>query len=180
VLIAFDLDGVLLDSLNVVRVGYTRAGVRPPEDIFAYEGINWISEQVGTRRVDAVRERKNKYYLSHIHSAPKLPPYRVACKLASEGHYLVVLSAAPRGTIEALENSLKDWPFIAGRDGVRTPEKMLILKELNTGTANLIHTRGIKPVYIDDQDHALSVPLSWRFIKYRDQTETALWKEITR
>lgn len=166
-LVVFDLDGVVLDSRDVVLAAYREAGATPPEDVLALEGVPWLLRQCGSRAPD-VYARKNSAYIRMLYEghAQLLPPYRVAHRLRSQSHRVGVLTAAPHGTIDALRTRYDDWPFDWWGEALRTPAKMKILERNRGG------------VYIDDQDRLVNVPSGWRFIRYDGQDEETLYEEV--
>lgn len=54
-LLAFDLDGTLLDTREAVRHAYVLAGVTPPDDWWGQPWTQWLSDP-------AVHQRKNEIY----------------------------------------------------------------------------------------------------------------------
>lgn len=54
-LIAFDLDGTLLDTRAAVREAYVQAGVIPPDDWWGQPWTQWLSDPVA-------HQRKNEIY----------------------------------------------------------------------------------------------------------------------
>lgn len=178
-LVAFDLDGVLVDSVQVVRDAYLGAGVEAPENIFALEGVDWITPQLdpdygddNTLVIRDIRRMKNVKYLRDIGKARLLPPYRVARRLRRSGHTCVILSGAPVGAIDQVQRRHGwTWPFVAGMDGLRTSVKQTIMLSLarDLGPQE-------RPVYVDDQE--VMVPEPWRLVWYRGQSEDELMEEM--
>lgn len=169
--VMFDLDGVLVDTAGVIRWAYAQAGVRPPENILATEGTDWVARQLGVPPVDdqvtKVRAIKHSWYLTGLRFAPTLPGLSVAGRLRFEGHTVGVLTGAPRGTIDVMKSTYPWWCFDPSIDSIRTPAKMELLDKLNpTG------------VYVDDQERLVDVPPGWRFVRYVGQSEDELYKQV--
>lgn len=172
-IVAFDLDGVIIDTMELVRECYMRAGVIPPDDILSHPGHKWLFEQVGTGDVSAVYARKNKNYLTELARGrvKLLPPFWTAVKLASVGYTTIVLSAAPKGTEKILPAVLPVWPFKRIHCGILAEEKMSVL--------NLDpHACG---VYIDDQPlpRGVSMATNFFYLGYDNQTTDELYDAIT-
>jgi len=160
VLVVFDLDGVVIDSHDLVMSSYRRAGADPPDDILSYEGVDWCSPDV--------KRRKDVFYLRSVHTVPLLSGWHTAVRLRRLQHDVRCLSGAPIGTLSRLQWRLDDlWPFSSlSLDGTRTPVKMEILRNWGEG------------VYVDDQTKLVDVPDGWRFVHYTGQRLNELVKEI--
>lgn len=169
--VMFDLDGVLVDTAEVIRRAYVHAGVRPPENILAQEGTNWVARQLKVAsddpQVTRVRALKHSWYLSGLRTAPALPGLTVAGRLRFEGHTVGVLTGAPRGTINVMKSTYPWWCFDPCDERLRTPAKMKLLAQLAPAG-----------VYVDDQDRLVDLPPGWRFVHYVGQTEDELHEEV--
>jgi hypothetical protein len=183
VLVAFDLDGVLIDSSQLVRDAYAHVGLRAPVDVLTCENVDWITPQLACAPEERAATRiklhdgKDEYYVARVAQARKLPPWYAACRLARRGHICIILTAAPRGTITALRHYRHMWPFTCAREGVRTLVKMTLLENLQP-VRRMIGS-GLPAAYVDDQPERYPVPAGWRFVRYQDQSEEELMKEIT-
>lgn len=165
----FDLDGVLIDSRHVILCAYRDAGVEPPEDILSREGDDWIP---GDREFAIMtRSRKNIAYMRRIRDDPltTLPPYALACQLATLGVHISVFSGAPYGTLEILRPRMPYWPFKMFSDGVKTPTKMSLIRTLPNAELG---------VYIDDQERFIDLPSNWTFVRYVGQDLETLRREV--
>ena len=156
-LCVFDLDGVVIDSLELVKTSYRQAGIVPPDDVFEREGVDWAPPEY--------KMRKDAFYVRGLRDVPWAPGLLVAQQLRELGYECVCLTGAPVGTLNRLRTRLgHEWPFTSSSlDGTRTPVKMKILAGWPGG------------VYIDDQTRLVDVPPGWRFIHYTGQD---LLKEI--
>lgn len=163
----FDVDGVLIDSANLIRLSYRMAGASPPDDVLARERTGWLAGQVGAALAPEIHRRKNGYYLRGLREVPFLPPLLTASHLALEGYEVGAVTAAPHGTIDALRRRIAPWPFVTATDGMRTSEKMRFLPVLAS-----------EGVYVDDQDRLIDMPDGWRFVHYVGQTNDQLYREI--
>jgi phosphoglycolate phosphatase-like HAD superfamily hydrolase len=171
--VVFDLDGCLIDTEGLIRQSYRDAGVEPPDNILAHEGTNWLANRYADQsEYVACLAHKNQAYLRHLANDPLwiLPPYDVAVRLWQGRHDVSLLSGAPVGAINILQNRRLSpcWPFhTLTRAGVRTPDKMKILTTFTRGG-----------VYVDDQARLVDVPDGWEFIHYRGQTADELYEEL--
>lgn len=166
--IVFDFDGVLVDSAPLIKQSYCAAGVSPPHNILAYEGVPWIERQVGSDNVDQVRRIKNINYLDGLLDVAVLAPYFASITLSS-AYNVGILSGAPPGSLRVFKSRLNIWPFSFALDGLRTPAKMDLLNTMRFGTIG---------VYVDDQPYAVDLPYCWTFIQYVGQDKNELCKEI--
>lgn len=171
--VVFDLDGVLIDTEDVVARCYEVAGATPPRPILAYEGSSWLVDQVGEDWARVIKSHKNEAYVNFIRSgaAPFLPGAFAARELAHEGHRVHIMTGAPSGTIAALKELWVDrlyggWPFGLTFDGMRTPDKMKAIRLINERSSGLVGA------YVDDQDKFIDLPHNWRFVHFADQEET--------
>lgn len=174
-IVIFDLDGVIIDSASVVRMAYERAGANPPNNILGQEGTGWLEDQLGPEFAPKVYARKNEIYRELIQrgQAPLLSGFYTAQKLMTQGYYVMLLTGAPTGTIDAMKRwvGVHSWPFDGAWDNTRTPEKMILMRKLALS--------GKTGVYIDDQDRFIDTPVSWKFIHYTQQNAETLYKDIT-
>jgi beta-phosphoglucomutase-like phosphatase (HAD superfamily) len=175
--VVFDLDGTVLDTEPIVRDAYRLAGAQPPDNILAYEGVDWLTAQVGNL-ANVTKLRKNRRYLEILRNphtdvaALKTSAYDLACELRAEGHVLVLLTGAPRDTIATIHQRLAlyrpDGPFTVARDRIRTPAKMTMIRQLNRDAG----------VYVDDQARYVDLPPGWRFVLYRGQSIDELRRDV--
>lgn len=164
--VAFDLDGCLIDSRELILRSYRDVCVDPPDDVLAYEGVNWLGDTYTVDEIVSIKRRKNARYLRHLtnDALPLLPALAVANRLSAEGCRCDVFTNAPNGTIEILKRRLVSWPFLLAVDGISTPARMRLLPQSG--------------VYVDDQDRLVNLPDRWCFVRYTTQTETQLYEEI--
>lgn len=168
--VVFDLDGVVIDTEEVVSRCYELAGATPPPLILAHENSDWLVRQCNGDHDAAgrIKLRKNTFYRNVLRSGGVdwLSGAPVAARLAKLGHRVHLLSGAPSGTIALVKELWPDafpqypWPFSLVTDGMRTPDKMKMIRLItNRSTGN----RG---VYVDDQTKFIDLPENWRFIHY--------------
>jgi phosphoglycolate phosphatase-like HAD superfamily hydrolase len=172
--IVFDLDGVVIDTGQVIARCYEAAGVTPPDNILAHENSDWLLRQcAGLRareRASEIRRQKNIFYQNMIRAGVVdwLPGAFVASELNQEGHRVHLLSGAPSGTISLVKERWsytfphRPWPFSLITDGMRTPDKMKTIALL----ARSSRSRG---VYVDDQDKFIDLPEGWGFVHVTDE-----------
>lgn len=167
--VVFDLDGVVIDTEDVVARCYEAAGATPPRPILAHEGSRWLTHQVGGRSDLALklREQKNKFYRNMLHAG--VVEWHTgafaASELHHEGHRVHLLSGAPSGTISIIKERWqisfphRPWPFSLVTDGMKTPDKMKTIRLL-------ARTSGSRGAYVDDQDKFIDLPDGWSFVHF--------------
>lgn len=186
--VVFDLDGVVIDTGQVIARCYEAAGVTPPDNILAHENSDWLLRQLGTGasvrlQVAEVRRCKNIFYQNMIRAGVVdwLPGAFVAAELNQEGHRVHLLSGAPSGTISLVKERWhhtfphRPWPFSLVTDGMRTPDKMKTIALL----AQSSRSRG---VYVDDQDRFIDLPEDWGFVHVTEELDNVgrLYTKILR
>lgn len=166
-MIVFDLDGVLIDTQELIRKAYRKAGANPPPDFFSLGHHDWIPEEI---RYD-VHVKKNREYLRRLRAGDYrvLPPWDTATMLweAGIGEMVGILSGAPRSTVEALQMSCPNWPFDFCRCAYLPEEKTDWLSGVYEGG-----------VYVDDQSY-VTMPEGWRRVLYTGQSPYDLYLEVT-
>lgn len=167
-LFVFDLDGVLLDTNEMIKDSYRQAGALPPDDVLGSEGTGWLEAQFGVTEAQNIRARKSQLYLDSIaQQIPDiLPPFIVAQWLYASGHKLWMLTAAPPGTAELFTRYYVKKPrmFETVIDNIRITDKMAFIRA---------HA-SITGVYIDDQRRSevdCCLPDQWRFVQYSGEDE---------
>ena len=163
-MIAFDLDGCLIDSENLIRQAYRDAGAEPPPGFLALGHHDWIT---GDRA--AVHARKDAAYLQRLAAEPfaPLPPWRAAEQLYDAGHVVGLLTSAPAGTVRVLMRRMVSWPFTIACDALTPADKSAWLASAaDTG------------VYVDDQQYVIPPP-RWRFVHYTGQDAGELARQVT-
>ena len=184
--VVFDLEGVVIDTESVVARCYELAGATPPPSILAYEGSDWLHEQVNGRRdlVVEIKRRKNVLYQNVLRSGgvPWLTGALAAAQLARLGRRVHLLSGAPSGTISIVKELWSTgfpqhpWPFSLIIDGMKTPDKMKMIRLLSSRSS------GSHGVYVDDQTKFIDLPSHWRFVHFTREfgSPSVLVREILR
>lgn len=185
--VVFDVDGCLIDSQELIRQSYHEAGITAPENVLAYEGVDWLHNAVfarygeyvvdvhavmaARRETASIHNRKNENYLWHLarDELRTLPAYDVAVRLRQDGHHCYAYTGAPVGTLAVLEARLFKWPFSNGIDGITTSQRMRDLS-----------VTSVTGVYLDDQTRFVDVPAGWRFVHVTDQGADQLYEKIVR
>jgi len=157
--IAFDLDGVILDSELTIKQCYRSAGCMPPDNLFEMEGIPWLEEQVGVENAAHVKRTKDVFYAKAIFdmSVPANDDVWNAILHLRRFHPVHLLTGASFLSIDALRSVTREWPFVFAV-GKMTQARKLV-------TLGLLHGRVI---YIDDQPvpEGLHVPGNVKVIQY--------------
>lgn len=171
--VVFDLDGVVIDTEDVVARCYQMAGATPPSSILAHENSDWLVEQCDGRRhvASEIKRRKNMFYLNVLRSG--VVSWRAgafaASELHAEGHRVHLLSGAPSGAVAAIKELWLDrfprWPFALATDGMRTPDKMKMIRLITDRSS------GARGAYVDDQDKFIDLPTNWRFVHFTDELD---------
>ena len=163
--IAFDLDGCLADTRQLIERAYRTAGAEPPEDFFSLGHHDWIEPD----RREQVHAAKNAAYLEALAREPVtlLPPWQAAERLRAEGRAVALLTGAPEGTIKVLEKRVPSWPFLIARSAATPQEKTAWLARMRQGA------------YVDDQQY-VTIPDGWRFVHWTGQDAGELYRQVTR
>jgi phosphoglycolate phosphatase-like HAD superfamily hydrolase len=160
-MVAFDLDGCLIDSEELIRQSYLDAGAEPPAGFLALGHHDWIA---GDR--EAVHARKDAAYLRRLAADPlTLLAWRTAEMLQKAGRAVVLLTGAPEGTIQVLAKRMESWPFMAALAALSPAGKAVWLAGAGGG------------VYVDDQSY-VRLPESWRFVQYAGQDACELYRQV--
>ncbi len=159
---AFDLDGVLVDSEEMIRECYRIAGAEPPDGFFSLGHHRWLEDE-------AVHAKKDAAYLRRIRAGrwSPLPSWQTARMLKEDGHVVSLISGAPPGTAQALDNAAPYWPFSEALCGLSATAKTLYMLSKPEGG-----------VYVDDQEY-VTVPRGWRRVLYTGQSAQDLYDEVT-
>jgi hypothetical protein len=158
--VVFDLDGVLLDSLEVIRTCYSLAGVRAgwlvqaPPNLFALEGQPWLEAQCGPTRAVEIKRYKDEYYADSIRKGlvPTNGDAWVAVNNLKSLHNdvrLHLFTGAAYSAIHALHTEFfrpGKWPFTSAIG------KLTLAKKVE-----MMHAFRDPCIYIDDQPHARCV-----------------------
>lgn len=183
--VVFDLDGVVIDTEDVVARCYEMAGATPPPSILAHENSDWLVRQCDGNHQAAheIKRRKNTFYRNVLRSGVVnwLPGAGAASLLYAEGHRVHLLSGAPSGTIAVVKELWREqfttypWPFSLTTDGMKTVDKMKTIR-LIAGRSS-----GNRGVYVDDQDKFIDLPIGWRFVHFVSRfSNVGLVREILR
>lgn len=165
----FDLDGVIIDSNDLIVRCYAEVGVAAPPNVLACEGRPWLAELVGGEaEADAVRRRKDVLYVRRVArgEAPLLSGAHAAVALAVAGINVHLLTGAPSGVADSLREVLVPWPFQAVMGKLSQSQKFSVMR-LFEG----------ERIYVDDQP--IREPQDGvRVVAYRRQSTEQLIEEI--
>lgn len=126
-LLAFDLDGVLIDSREANLKAYRIAGFEPPEDFYSRAWETFCSREI--------HDMKNMHFRDTASFVRRMPLMRLA--LATDSTVLSFCSA------EALTSLTRHLPVLQNLDirtGLRSEDKIRHLQRMG----------GIPGVYFDD------------------------------
>jgi phosphoserine phosphatase len=179
-IVFFDLDGVLLNTAELIKWAYKNAGVDPPDDMLGAENGDWLAEQTIKRdgdikRYHAVKAAKNREYVQAIHTAHPLSGLDAAMRLHVENVEIGIISGSPIGTMRALRRASPIiWRrFTSWHESYNGVYKRKVFFGLMNTTLNEIM------VYVDDQRTCEDVlPTGWRFVHYTGQRPQTLYDEI--
>lgn len=179
-LAAFDMDGVIADTKQLVLKAYRHAGVRMRNDQWGLPWQDWLPDAVGGSFADAceTHERKNKIYMTLLRKegVPLLPPAAVFLKMYYNSSVeLCLLTGASRAAATRILDEIGVDP-----DAITMGTGMSI-----SAKGALLSTRHRLPsqqwsVYVDDLHRGKSVAAGSRsrFIQYVGQTEQVLEDQI--
>jgi beta-phosphoglucomutase-like phosphatase (HAD superfamily) len=157
---AFDLDGVLIDTREAVRLAYRAAGVDMPDDAWGRPAFEWLPDLCG-KAAGRVHVRKNEYYPALLAEHGEVLEMALRARLLVEtGQPTGVLTGASSEATEAALALLRlrlgfEMPII--RTSCSRQDKIDTLAGLAV--------RYPQGVYVDDQD-GVTVPDGWRFEKW--------------
>lgn len=161
----FDLDGVVIDSEDVIIESYRRAGIVTPTNILSLGTTKWLDELIGPQAALRVKLEKDIAYTHLMEVVPTLPGLATAQMLKTSGIKPMLLTGAPSIGFEALERRFTClWPFAWGLGKLTPRDKRNILSLAGPS------------VYIDDQP--FDAPHNVTFIRYEGQDEYQLLEEI--
>jgi phosphoglycolate phosphatase-like HAD superfamily hydrolase len=163
--VIFDLDGVVIDSRDVIVEAYRRAGVAVPNDILTTPGYLELNGFSGIQAAH-VRVEKDEAYLQLLEIVPMLPGFHAAQLLHQSGVKPSILTGAPHESIDVLARRCGvGWPFAWGVGKLASSHKRNILSLVGPA------------IYIDDQP--FDPPHNVTFIRYRDQSAIELFEEVS-
>ncbi|MEU7476662.1 hypothetical protein AB0A63_11825 [Lentzea sp. NPDC042327] len=173
----FDIDGVLVDTREIVRRAYAEVGIELPDRLWGSSWRIWLPELCGgdLLRAQAVHDQKTQAHLDLLSETrvATLAGAEAARALHSRGWTVKFITSGTREvvrrTLDSADPSLSG--FLAGTDLDSTGKRRAL--------------DGISPaggVYVDD-NHDLGVKVTggstWKLVHFRDQTEAELIKEIS-
>lgn len=163
----FDLDGVVIDSEDLIVRCYRAAGVEAPANVLACEGTSWLADRVGAL-AGTVRSCKDAIYVRAVEvgNAPLLSGARAASVLYDYGLDVHLLTGAPCSVIDALRGRITPWPFTVAVGKLSQQQKFDVMR-LFKG----------ERVYVDDQPIRVSQS-GVRVVAYRRQPAHELVEEI--
>lgn len=175
--VVFDIDGVLVDTREIVRRAYAEVGIELPDQLWGSTWRTWLPERCGgdLLRAQAVHDQKTQSHLDLLSRSrvTTLAGAEAARALHSCGWTVKFITSGTREvvqrTLDSADPSLSG--FLAGTD----------LDSMGKRRA----LDGISPaggVYVDD-NYDLGVKVTegstWKLVHFRDQAETELIKEIS-
>lgn len=99
---AFDLDGTLVDTKELVRKAYIHAGVVPPDDFFGKTFFEWFTGD--PQEAQEVHSNKQQYYMEHIKSVKPLPLMELLKALVLAGRAPTILTGASATSYQLLSS----------------------------------------------------------------------------
>jgi len=187
--VIFDLDGVLVDTRDLVCEAYRHVGVTMPDDAWGKAWHEWLPGAIraaglpigSAGDVQRLRQAKQRSYvtmLSHDGTIDRiaLAPARLASRLITEDACQVYVVAGASFV-----------PAVTILRGLNIPETRLIGYSLSAATRTSILRRvarnrlpSFNVVYVDDLEAGRSVAerADIKFVRYDEQDELALLTEL--
>ncbi|WP_157528525.1 hypothetical protein [Nocardia sp. NRRL S-836] len=172
----FDIDGVLVDTREIVRRAYAEVGVELPDHLWGTTWRNWLPPLCGgdLLRAQVVHDRKTRSHLDLLSRTrvTTLAGAEAARELHSRGWTVKFITSGTREvvqrTLHSADPSLNG--FLAGTD-LDSTGKRKALEEISPAGG----------VYVDD-NYDLGVKVTggstWKLVHFHGQAETELIKEI--
>lgn len=167
-IIVFDVDGVLVDTRELVRRAYAEVGVIQPDYAWHQPWYNWLPGLAGGYALaKEVHTNKNIAYINLISvlGVPELP----AATLVKSWPILTNVLAMSSGSEFAVYAVLR---------AVGLHKMQVLGTGLSEEAKNDVLCQVVEPgVYIDDSEFEPAAP-GWRTVRYTAQTAEELEKEI--
>ncbi|MFI7123105.1 hypothetical protein [Amycolatopsis sp. NPDC049868] len=173
----FDVDGVLVDTYEIVRQAYARVGVDIHDRRWGVAWQTWLPEYCDDDldRARSLHDRKTEAHLDLLNrvTVNTLSGAKVAESLRSSGWTVKLITAGTREVVHSTFSSVNpSWiGLLAGTDLDPTGKRRA-----------LEHISPSGGVYIDD-NYALGCEITkdtrWRLVHFRNQNEGTLTREIT-
>lgn len=149
--VVFDIDGVIIDSKEMVREAYRRVGVTMPESAWGKPWMDWLPKSVSVpRHAYRVHSAKNAEYFDLIKNDGliTLPGNDFAHMVRSEGigDVMFLTGASQRSAELILETLGHGYKSILGHSKSREGKIAALLRHKNR--------TGGRIVYIDDDEIA--------------------------
>lgn len=175
--VVFDVDGVLVDTREIVRRAYAEVGIELPDRLWGSTWRTWLPELCGgdPLRAQAVHDQKTRSHLDLLGTSrvATLAGADAARELHSRGWIVKFITSSTREvvrrTLDSADPSLSG--FLAGTDLDSTGKRRAL---------DAISPAG--GVYVDD-NHGLGVKVTegstWKLVHFHDQSATELIKQIS-
>lgn len=156
-----DIDGVLIDSRELVRQSYRNVGVIMPDEAWGHPWRTWLPDAVGSLdKAESLHARKTEAYIDVLASGAvvehALPFASIAVALqASPGVRVFYVTGAAEPVAKTILTELGLDPEALLAAGISTDDRLEVLKSIAaTGT------------YIDDRQEGREPALAagWKFI----------------
>lgn len=166
----FDVDGVLADTRNAVRLAYHCAGVEQPDEAWGISWKLWLPSLVGDR-AEEVHRLKQMYYESLIDdgAVDPLPGAAMAQALVNAGHFVHFITAASPRSAHAILDSLGLDSLWLRASEISPSERVQELTELrHFYTASPYHYV-TSFTYVDDREEGarIAADSGWGFAHAR-------------
>lgn len=124
---AFDLDGTLVDSHDLILQSYRDVGVEPPSDFFGKSWHEWLTD-------DAKHEAKNRRYLQLIPKLRTMPLFELFATLVDKTDSEVwVLTGASAAAYHAISNELVFGPTVRAQAEMTIDTKIGLMSKNGPG-----------------------------------------------
>lgn len=171
----FDLDGVLVDTHDIVRQAYAEVGVHMPPTAWGKPWREWLIEEMwgDEKEAEQVHAAKNKIYIEKLrHSEPpQLPAADVARMLCADDVPVTIITGASFDAAQFIVVNLRlPMEALAGTS-MSELDKVTYLRMIHNDSG----------VYVDDDTNSgrrIAKAADWQYVNPNGKTKDELMNEI--
>lgn len=164
---AFDVDGVLADTRNAVRLAYRAAGVEQPEEAWGISWKIWLPALVGDRAEEVhLLKQENYEVLIEDGAVDPLPGAAMAKALTEAGHHVHFVTSASQRSAQAVLASLGlDYSWLRASElspSERAKELIELRRYYTTSPYHVVPDF----TYVDDREEGATIAADagWSFV----------------